>query len=86
MSCEERFRRLVTAMDISISRMAEVFGTDHQTAGAWFAGKSRMGAEFRATLLRLEGDNLPALSPNLSPKTVQAFYEGRARAMRVREL
>lgn len=86
MSCEQRFRRLVNKLDMSVPQMAEIFGVDRQAAQDWYWERAKMRPEYRRTLLRLEADHLPELAPAVSPKTVQAFYEGRARAMRMKQL
>jgi hypothetical protein len=76
MNFAQRLKRL----GLTNSQLAEVFGVeDIQTVRGWLAG-SRMAHEFRATLVRLEAENLPALSPHLQPETIAAFYAGRNRA------
>ncbi len=81
MKFSERFKRLKDATGLSLVQMAEIFGVeDIQTVRAWYIGKAEMQKEFQATLLRLESDALPALSPQLRPETVRAFYAGRNRA------
>jgi transcriptional regulator with XRE-family HTH domain len=80
MKFSERLRRLRDSLGLTNSQIAEIFGVDDiQTVRRWAAGESNLAPEFRATLLRLEADNLPALSPKLRPETVAAFYAGRKR-------
>lgn len=77
-SCE-RFRRFKDTIGLSFVRLGEIFGTDATTVQQWYSGRHRMSPDYYATLLRLEAEHLPALSPKLRPETVAAFYEGRAR-------
>lgn len=79
MTPEERFRRLVIKLDISVRQMAEIFGVESATAQDWYFRKRKMQPEFQGTLLRLEAENLPKLAPGISARTTQAFYTGRAR-------
>jgi transcriptional regulator with XRE-family HTH domain len=74
---QERFKRLAKALDLTIEQMAEIFGTKPRTMSRWMSGYSIPEWEFRQTLLRLESENMPALSPNLSANTLRAFREGR---------
>ena len=81
MTPEERFKRLALALNLSMGQMAELFGCHTRTCSDWFSGKCKMRQyDFQQTLLRLEGDHLAELSPHLSPKTIQAFRQGRLRA------
>jgi transcriptional regulator with XRE-family HTH domain len=80
MNTADRLRRLMDALGMNSTQMAEVFGVGVSTFSTWYRGEKEMRPEFRATLLRLEGDNLPALSPKLRPETIEAFYAGRRRA------
>jgi hypothetical protein len=80
MTCNERFKRLKDATSLTFDQLAEIFGVnDVQTVQGWYTGRFGMSPDFRATLLRLEADNLPRLSPKLRPETVAAFNEGRKR-------
>lgn len=81
MSPEQRFKRLKDKTGLNFTRLAEIFGVDLRTVQSWYRNTGKMQFEFQQTLLRLEAENLPALSPQLRPETVAAFYAGRRRLL-----
>jgi transcriptional regulator with XRE-family HTH domain len=78
---KERFHRLMTKLNLSIDQLAEIFGVSYDTMLDWTLGRTVPHYEFRATLLRLESENMPALSPHLRAETLRAFREGRERVV-----
>lgn len=79
MTFKERFQRLISKLGLSVDQLAEIFGVSYDTMLDWTLGKTIPQHEFRMTLLRLESENLPALSPHLRADTLAAFREGRER-------
>jgi DNA-binding XRE family transcriptional regulator len=87
MNFTDRLKRLMNATGTTKEQMAEIFGVDDQTFHAWYIGKCKSpNPDFKQTLLRLESENLPKLSPNLNPETIAAFYAGKQRYMRDAEM
>ncbi len=79
MNFKERFHRLAKGLGLDVHQLAEIFGVSYDTMLDWYLGKTIPQHEFRQTLLRLESDNMPALSPHLREDTLRAFREGRER-------
>ena len=82
MTPRDRLRRLKEKAGLTLDQLAEVFGADASTVRGWYYGRTQMRYDYLATLLRLESENLPKLSPNLSSTTLAAFYRGYRRATR----
>jgi transcriptional regulator with XRE-family HTH domain len=78
MNFEERFQRLMKSLQLNERQLAEIFGVDDITMSRWCQGRVVPQFEFRATLLRLESDNMASISPHLSAETLAAFKRGRA--------
>jgi hypothetical protein len=53
-----------------------MFGVHPQTVYHWLTG-TPLALEFQQTLLRLECENLPKLSPQLSQRAIEVFNAGR---------
>jgi hypothetical protein len=75
-----RIVRLQSRLQLTRTQIAEIFGVDYHTVSGWIEGRREPALDLQQTLLRLESDNLAAISPNLRPETIKAFNEGRERA------
>lgn len=81
MNFKERFRRLKDRLGLTNDQLAEIFGTTPHVMDRWIRGEQIPQHEFRATLLRFEAENMPALSPHLRIETLEAFRRGREKAV-----
>jgi transcriptional regulator with XRE-family HTH domain len=76
----QRLERFMKALGLSKKQLAEILGVEPLMVSLWCSGTNEPGMDIKATLTRLEGENIPALSPQLSKDTVEAFRRGRLRA------
>ena len=81
MTFKERFHRLMSKLGLSVDQLAEIFGVSYDTMLDWTLGKTIPQHEFRMTLLRLELEHLPKLSPHLRADTLAAFRAGQERVV-----
>ena len=68
-----RFKNLAKQRNLTAHQLAEVFGVDHQTMYSWWSGATNPRVEFRNTLVRLESDPRPAISPRVPEWIAKKF-------------
>lgn len=82
MNTNERFRRFKDSTGMTFNQLSDLFGVHESVVQKWYYGVNGMASDCHRTLMRLECENLAALSPRLSKETVDAFNAGRKRARR----
>jgi transcriptional regulator with XRE-family HTH domain len=79
MKYSERLQNLLRELNLTQVQLAEIVGVDPSLLNQWVTGRAKPHLEHRATLDRLELEDVPALSPAIRKETVKAFREGKLR-------